>query len=198
MWPFGKKTINYDSLGIDLLSETAKYLKPTVDALYGYLEDSGQLQYRDEMTEKRILNAAGAVVVIELVVRQAANGRETVGQRDVLDGFYNGVKRLADQSFSEQRLRLAEGRALVAHYVPEGMDEYRRPASEPEQESLAYEMARTVLRLHLQWSSGNGEQLELPTAAADWSTLSEAAEGLARSQRWIEQSLGKQIRQALA
>lgn len=201
MWPFGKKKIDFDGLGLELLGESAKYLKPTVDALYRYLEESGQLQYRDELTEKRILNAAGAGVVIDLVLRQAARaagGNSEAGRQQLTAGFDHGMRRLADQSFAEHRLRLDEGRELLDYRVPGAMDEYPRPARDAREESLAYEMARTVLRLHLQWSSSNGDLLALPTAADDWSILSEAADGLARSQRWIEQSLGKQIRTALA
>lgn len=39
--------------------------------------------------------------------------------------------------------------------------------------------------------------MALPTVAQNWREQSEAGDGLARSQRWIEQSLGKQIRKAL-
>lgn len=201
MWPFGKKKIDVDALGMELLRESAKYLKPTVDGLYRYLDESGQLQYRDEMTEKRILNLAGAVAVVELVLFQtlAANGgRNAMAKHDLLDGFYGAVQQLVDQSFAEQRLRIDEGKALIMRLVHEAVAEYPNPAREPQEESLAYEMARATIRLHMQWASGNGDHVALPTGQQNWRELSEAGDGLARSQRWIEQSLGKQIRKALA
>lgn len=200
MWPFGKKNSDYDGLGLALLRAGSEYQAPTVEGIYAYLQKSGQLQYRDEMTEKRILNAAAAVIVVELVLWQknlATAGRGSMAKHDVLDHFYNYVQKLADQSFSEHRLRIDHGKAMTARLVQQAVADYPEHLTDPQTESLAYEIARTVIRLHVQWSSSNGNHIAVPTAAEDWRELSQAMEGLARSQRWIQQSLGKQIEQAL-
>jgi hypothetical protein len=200
MWPFGKKNTDYNALGLALLQEGSKYQGPTVDGIYAFLQKSGQLQYRDEMTEKRILNAAAAVVLIETVMLQTAlrSGRASPFKHDIMEHFYGYVQKLADMSFSEHKLDINDAQSMTTRLVHTAVAHYTTHSNEPTEERLAYDLARAVMRLHVRWTGNDEYTVKAPTAAEDWRELSQAGEGLARSQRWVETSLGKQIKVALA
>lgn len=201
MWPFGKRKVDLDALGLALLQHGSEYQSPTVEGVYAYLKKSGQLQYRDELTEKRILNMASAVIVVELVLFQAllaAGPTASMATHDILDHFYGYAQKLADMSFADHHLRIEESKAMTMRLVHQGVANYPEHSTDPRQENLAYDMARAVVRLHVQWASSNGDRVAVPNAVDDMNELSQAMEGLARARRWIDSSLGKQIKQGLA
>lgn len=200
MWLFGKKNTDYSALGLALLQEGSKYQGPTVDGVYAFLLKSGQLQYRDDMTEKRILNAAATVVLIETIVFQTTlrNGRASAAKHDIMEHFYSYVQKLADMGFAEHRLDIDGAQAMTIRLVHTAVADYTTHSNEPTEERLAYDLARAVMRVHARWTGKDEYTVKVPTAANDWRELSQAGEGLARSQRWVETSLGKQIRAALA
>lgn len=201
MWPFGKKKIDLDALGLALLQQGSEYQAPTVDGVYAYMQKSGQLQYRDEMTEKRILNVAAAVVLVETVLFQTVmslGGRSAPAKHDVLDHFYGYVQKLADMSFAHHRLGIDDARAMTMRLVHSAVVDYPDHPSDPKEERLGYDLARAVMLVHVRWTGEGENTVKAPTAAEDWRELSQAGEGLARAQRWVETSLGKQIRAAIS
>lgn len=199
MWPFGKK-IDLDALGLALLQEGSKYQTPTVEGIYAYLQKTGQLQYREEMAEKRILNVAAPVVLIETMMFQTELrlGKAGIAKHDLMEHFYGYVQKLADLSFADHRLGIDDAQAMTTRLVHSAVANYTTHPTEPTEERLAYDLARAVMRVHVRWTGKDEYDVRAPTAAEDWRELAQAGDGLARAQRWVETSLGKQIRAALA
>jgi hypothetical protein len=202
MWPFGKKNVDYDGLALELVRKAAEYQGPTVDACYAFLQATGQRQCREEMAEKKLLNAAAAVIAAEQYVRDAVKdgvSSEHAGQ--LIDAFYEYVGKLVAMTDGGAKGRVPSGRSFTIKVLEEADHRFPArvtPSSDATHERLTYELVRVVLRLHAFWATGNGDRLELPTAHRDWQVLAEAASGFARASRWIDTSVGPRITKALA
>lgn len=199
MWPFGKKNVDYDGLALELVQKASEYQGPTVDGIHAFLQGTDPLQHRDQMVEKKLLNAASAVVAAEHYIRDVERESDHVDR--LMDAFYGYVTKLVGMNAPASVPRVAASRTLAAQMLVEAGHRFPArvtPSSDATHERLTYEMVRAVIRLHVLWAKGNASDVDLPTAHRDWKALSEAASGYARASRWIDTTVGPKIRKAMA
>ena len=196
MFGLFSKGPDFEALGLDLIRGAAEYQTPTVDGIYRFLEATGQLRLDGDVQEKKLINVAAAAVSGELFVVDL--GGDPKKAEGLLNAFYGCVQELLDMNRPDAARRVTLSRRVVTDGIHQAMRAFRDRGSAGERgvEIFAYEIARVVIALYASLVGYNYE-ITQPNARADFDALAEAASGIARSDRWLHNSLSAKFRKAL-
>lgn len=196
MFGLFSKSVDFEALGLELIQHAVQYQTPTVDGIFEFLDQTGQLRLDTEIQEKKILNVAAAAVSAELFVTDL--GGDIIKTDRLLYVLYSRVEELSAMTSQDVADRVRGNKRVVREGIKRAIRSFPDRGSDgtPHKEVFAFEIARVIIEFYGALVGFDYEPT-LPNARADGKTLSLSASGIARVDRWLVQSLDKKMRRSL-